>query len=44
MYLLSKHNVSEKIIEDAHLQTLHGGVGLTMSMVRDHIGYPSCVS
>ena len=24
VYLPSKHNVSEKIIEDAHLQTLHG--------------------
>ena len=35
VYLPSKHNVSEKIIEDAHLQTLHEGAGLTISMVRE---------
>ena len=32
--------MSEKIIADAHLQTLHGGVGLTMSMVRESYWIP----
>ena len=40
MYLPSKHNVSEKIIEDAHFQTLYGGAGLTMSMVRESYWIP----
>ena len=34
-YLSNKHNVSEKIIEEAHLQTLHRGAGLTMLMVHE---------
>ena len=36
LYLPFRHPVSEKIVENAYLQTLHGGVSLTMSKIRDN--------
>ncbi|XP_028394878.1 uncharacterized protein LOC114519022 [Dendronephthya gigantea] len=41
VYLPSKHLLSQKIVERAHLFTLHGGVGLTMSKVRDDYWIPT---
>ncbi len=35
VYLPDKHIFTTKIVEDAHLRTLHGGVGLTMALVRE---------
>ena len=35
VYMFSKNIVSEKLVEQAHLQTLHGGVALTMTKVRE---------
>ena len=32
--------LSEKMIEDAHVQTLHGGVGLTMALIRQRYWIP----
>jgi hypothetical protein len=34
IYLPPKTVLSTKIVEDAHILTLHGGVGLTMSLIR----------
>ena len=39
-YLPFRHLTSEKLVENAHLQTLHGGVSLTMSKVRDSYWIP----
>ena len=36
LYLPFRHPISEKLVENAHLQTLHGGVSLTMSKIRDN--------
>ena len=41
IYLPSNHLLSLKIVERAHLYTLHGGVGLTMSKVRDDYWIPT---
>ena len=41
IYLPPKHLVSMKIVERAHLCTLHGGIGLTMSKVRDDYWIPT---
>ena len=41
IYLPSNHLLSLKIVERAHLCTLHGGVGLTMSKVRDEFWIPT---
>ena len=32
--------LSETVVEDSHLQTLHGGVGLTMASVRQRFWIP----
>ena len=40
IYIPRKHSVSKKIVEDAHVQTLHGGVGLTMSNIREKYWIP----
>ena len=40
IYLPPKNIFSEKIVEDAHLCTLHGGVGLTMTKVRRRYWIP----
>jgi hypothetical protein len=40
IYLPSNHLLSLKIVECAHPYTLHGGVGLTMSKVRDDYWIP----
>jgi hypothetical protein len=32
--------LSEKMIEDAHVQMLHGGVGLTMALIRQRYWIP----
>ena len=34
IYLPDTHNFSQRVVEEAHKQTLHGGVGLTMANVR----------
>jgi hypothetical protein len=34
IYLPDNHTFTEKLVEDSHLQTLHGGVPLTMTHVR----------
>ena len=34
VYLPPKVTLSEKIVQDAHELTLHGGVALTMALVR----------
>ena len=36
VYLPFRHIISEKLAENAHMQTLHGGLSLTMSKVRDN--------
>ncbi|XP_046863151.1 uncharacterized protein LOC124456887 [Xenia sp. Carnegie-2017] len=35
VYLSDKHLFTTKLVEDAHLQTLHGKVGMTMARVRE---------
>ena len=40
VYLPDKHIFTTKIVEDAHLRTLHGGVGLTMALVREQYWVP----
>ena len=43
VYLLSTHPFSEKLVQEAHLQTLHGGgggVGLTMTQIRRRYWIP----
>ena len=40
IYLPFDHPVSEKIVSDAHLKTLHGGVGITMTEVRRRYWIP----
>ena len=40
IYIPRKHIVSEKLVEDAHAETLHGGVGLTMSKIREKYWVP----
>lgn len=35
VYLSDKHLFTTKLVEDAHLRTLHGGVGMTMARVRE---------
>ena len=35
VYLPDTHPYTAKLVEDAHLRTLHGGVGLTMARVRE---------
>ena len=38
--LPAKHLLSERIVDQAHRKTLHGGVGLTMSKVREDYWIP----
>ena len=40
VYLPDKHIFTNKIVEDAHLRTLNGGVGLTMALVREQYCVP----
>ena len=40
IYLPFRNNISAKLVEQAHLQTLHGGVALTMAKVRDYFWIP----
>ena len=40
VYLPSNHLLSKMIVEQAHIQTLHGGVTLTMSKVREEYWIP----
>ena len=40
VYLLPKVSLSEKIVQDAHELTLHGGVGVTMTFVRRNYWIP----
>ena len=40
MYMPFKNPISDKLVERAHLQTLHGGVILTMAKVRDQFWIP----
>ena len=40
IYLPFRNPISDKFVERAHLQTLHGGVTLTMSKVRDQFWIP----
>lgn len=39
-YLPFRHVISAKLVEHAHLQTLHGGVSLTMAKVREQYWIP----
>ena len=40
VYLPAKHVLSEMVVKRAHLRTLHGGVGLIMSKVREEHWIP----
>ena len=40
LYLLDTHPFSLHVVEEAHRQTLHGGVGLTMAKVRSRYWIP----
>ena len=40
VYLPDTSLISQRIVEEAHLQTLHGGVGLTMAKVRSRYWIP----
>ena len=40
IYLSDKHIFTIKLVEDAHLRTLHGGVGMTMARVRERYWIP----
>ena len=40
MYLPSKHALSEMVVKQAHMKTLHAGVGLIMSKVREEFWIP----
>ena len=40
MYLPSSAKFTEELVKDAHIQSLHGGVGLTMARVRDKYWVP----
>jgi hypothetical protein len=40
IYLPDNHSFTEKVVEDSHLQTLHGGVTLTMTQVRNSYWIP----
>ena len=40
IYLPRNHILSNKVVEDAHMATLHGGVGLSMACVREKYWIP----
>ena len=40
IYLTDTHLYTEKLVSEAHLATLHGGVGLTMARVRESCWVP----
>ena len=40
VYLPPKVSLSEKMVQDAHILTLHGGVGLTMALIRKDYWIP----
>ncbi|KAK3742407.1 hypothetical protein QZH41_020716, partial [Actinostola sp. cb2023] len=40
IYLPDTHQYTEKLVEELHCATLHGGVGLTMAKVREHFWVP----
>ena len=40
VYLPDTHMFSVRVVEEAHIQTLHGGVGLTMAKVRGRYWIP----
>ena len=40
VYLSSTHPFTEKLVQEAHLRTLHGGVGLTMTQIRRRYWIP----
>ena len=40
VYLLNPHPFTEKLVQEAHLRTLHGGVGLTMTHIRKKYWVP----
>ena len=40
IYLPDTHLYTEKLVSEAHLATLHGGVGLTMARVRESYWVP----
>ncbi len=40
MYLPDSHEVATKIVEEAHLKTLHGGIGVTMTQARERYWVP----
>ena len=40
VYLSDKHIFATKLVEDAHLCTLHGGVGMTMARIREQYWVP----
>ena len=40
VYLPAKHVLSEMVVKQAHARTLHGGVGLIMSKVREEFWIP----
>ena len=41
MFIANKSLLAEKIVEEAHLQTIHGGVTLTMASTRDQYWIPT---
>jgi hypothetical protein len=40
IYLPNNHLFTEKLVQEAHLRTLHGGVGLTMTHIRKRYWIP----
>ena len=41
VFIPNKSLLAEKIVEEAHLQTIHGGVTLTMARIRDQYWIPT---
>ena len=41
VFIPNKSLLAEKLIEEAHLQTIHGGVTLTMARIRDQYWIPT---
>ena len=41
VFIPNKSLLAEKIVEEAHLQTIHGGVTLTMARTRDQYWIPT---
>ena len=41
LFIPNKSVLAEKLVEEAHLQTIHGGVTLTKARIRDQCWIPT---